>query len=63
MFQFLWVGRKKVCGLSPLVLLRGSEEVGETGAESLSKRTGIACPLGEGWSGRVFRLPQGLGKY
>ncbi|MEQ8419255.1 MAG: hypothetical protein RIB64_04550 [Arenibacter algicola] len=33
---------------------------GKTGTERLPKRTSLASPLGEDWSGRVARLPQGL---
>ena len=59
-----FVGREKKdqAAFSPLVLTRGSEGVGKTGTERLHRRTCAACPHGEDWSGRVFRLPQGLGR-
>ena len=65
-----FVGReRKVKRLLPLVLSRGSEggranlpPAGKPGTERLHGRTGEACPHGEDWSGRVVRLPQGLGR-
>ena len=59
---FVGRGRKGQAVFSPLVLLRGSEAVGQNwnGKTSHSDRRSVSeC---EGWSGRVARLPQGLGE-
>jgi hypothetical protein len=34
---------------------------GKTGAERLPERTGVACPLGEDWSGGLPDFRRGLG--
>lgn len=59
--NFLWVGGEKskrfFHRLFFCAALRGSFK---TRTERLHGRTGKACPLGEDWSGRFVRLPQGL---
>ena len=61
--SLFFVGREKKvqAAFRPLVLLRWPRGSSKTGTERLHEGTGEACPLGEDWSGRVVRLPQGLG--
>lgn len=59
---FCGEGEKRARGFSPLVLLRGHEEVVQNWSGKTYLRTGEARPHGEDWSGRFARLPQGLGE-
>ena len=63
MFRFLWVGRKKGKRFFNRLCFCAAPRLSfKTGMERLPERTCEACPHGEDWSGRVVRLPQGLGK-
>ena len=46
----------------PLCFCAAPRRSGKTGTERLHRRTGEARPNEEDYSGRVVRLPQGLGE-
>jgi hypothetical protein len=61
-FRF-FVGREKKgqAAFSAACSFARPRRSGKTGTERLPKWTSGACQLGEDWSERVVRLPQGLG--
>ncbi len=60
--DFLWRGREKCKRFFYCLGFCAAPRMSrKTGMERLPYWTGEACPIGEGWSGRVVRLPQALG--
>tara|TARA_R110002050_G_scaffold265353_1_gene406402 strand:- start:2940 stop:3113 length:174 start_codon:yes stop_codon:yes gene_type:complete len=57
----MWLGRGKVKGFFSACAFQRPRGSGKTGMERIVWWTGVVCPLGEDRSGRVDRLPQGLG--
>lgn len=61
---FLWVGREKGKRFFRRLFFCAAPRVSfKTVTERVPGRTSEACPLGEDCSGRVVRLPQGLGNH